>query len=111
MISNRIGEATPEQIEDWKARHKTVMEIVVADDAGTQHVGYLKRPDRTVFSQALSEYSRNRMVEAGEAVLVNCWLGGSDAMRDDDPTNDIYTAAALESYNAIKLLASSSKKL
>jgi hypothetical protein len=111
MTKNPIGQATLEQINDWKARHKTVVEVTVVDDAGTQHVGYLKKPDRTAFSQALSEYSRNRMVEAGEVVLANCWLGGSDAMRDDDPCNDIYTAAALESYNAIRLLQSTSKKL
>ena len=72
------GQATPEQIESWKKRHGEVFAYEVDD-----RIGYLRRPTRQVVSMA-SMAGQNDPYKFAEVILVNCWLGGDEALRSED---------------------------
>ncbi|MGC8825221.1 MAG: hypothetical protein ACP5PZ_11635 [Bacteroidales bacterium] len=75
--NQRIGEATPQQIAQWKAEHKVVKEVEVDG-----HVCYLRLPDRKILGMASS--LGTDPVKFNELLLNNCWLGGSEAIKTDD---------------------------
>lgn len=72
------GQATAEQIQDWKSKHDDVF-AYEADG----RVCYLKRPSRTIVSAA-SVTGQNDPFKFTEVILVNCWLGGSEDLRTED---------------------------
>lgn len=74
----RIGQATPEQIEAWKAQYGTVKEIEIDG-----HVCYLRLPDRKILGMA-SALGSNDPIKFNELLLANCWLGGSEAIKTND---------------------------
>lgn len=93
-----IGEVDQAQIDKWKAdpKNKGVNAIVVGG-----HICYLRKADRNVMSYALTQMSFNtsqgsdsedgkveismgRLYKTGEALMNNCWLGGSEEIRTDD---------------------------
>lgn len=73
-----IGQATPEQIEEWKRKHGDVRAVIVDG-----HIGYLKKPDRKTLSYASAVGSKDP-VKFNEILLGNCWLGGSEDIKTDD---------------------------
>lgn len=72
------GEATAEQIAQWKKKHGDIF-AYVADGK----IGYLRRPSRQVVSSA-SVAGTNDPFKFAEVVVVNCWLGGDDALCTED---------------------------
>jgi hypothetical protein len=79
-----IGQATPEQIKEWKEKHGEVYSLKTeADDNGERHVCYVKVPNRKVLGAA-GETSRNNPIKYSEIVLRQCWLGGSEAIKERD---------------------------
>jgi hypothetical protein len=101
------------QIERWKSRHKSVTEITVRTDEGETLRGFIHNPDRNVIAQALTMVINKKILEAGELLLMNCWLGGSERMNPNNPDCDdsVVVAASKEAAGTIELLAASSKKL
>ncbi len=77
MKEEKIGVATPEQIEGWKKKHGDVFLVEVENS-----VCYLKKPDRKTMSYVGT--LANNPVRANEALLENCWLGGDDSVKTDD---------------------------
>jgi hypothetical protein len=73
-----IGEATVEQVAEWKAKYKKVHEIEVDG-----HVGYLKSPGRRELSHATT-VGGSDPIRFNEILLGDCWLGGSDAIKSED---------------------------
>lgn len=73
-----IGQATPEQIEIWKKKHRDVFSLVVDG-----HVGYFKKPDRKTLSYATMAGSKDP-IKFNEALMNNCFIGGSDEIKSDD---------------------------
>lgn len=73
-----IGQATPEQIAEWKKKHGDVRAVIVDG-----HIGYLKKPDRRALSYASSVGTKDP-VKFNELILANCWLGGSEDIKTDD---------------------------
>lgn len=73
-----IGEATPEQIAEWKGKHGKLFGIVVDG-----HIGYLRKPTRQEVSYSATVSQSNPM-KSNEVLLDACWLGGSEAIRKDD---------------------------
>jgi len=69
---------TPEQINEWKAKHGDVFEIAVEDKRG-----YIRKPDRKVLGAAMS-FAQSNPLKMGEIILTNCWLGGDECIRTDD---------------------------
>ena len=72
------GEATKEQIQAWKAKHKEVFQITVGDS-----VCYLHKPDR-VTMKAIASVGNSDPIRANEVLLANCWLGGDESIKTDD---------------------------
>lgn len=77
MEKQLIGQATPEQIAEWKASHGTVHELQVEDK-----VAYLKKLTRSSLSLALTYLGRD-MVKFAETVFENNVIGGDKTMIDD----------------------------
>jgi hypothetical protein len=78
MSKQLIGQATAEQIEQWKSKHKDIFAITVDG-----HIAYLKRPDRKAISYASSIGAKDP-IKFNEIILNNCWLGGSEEIKTDD---------------------------
>jgi hypothetical protein len=101
------------QIARWKGRHRSVTEITVrlADDQVVR--GFIHNPDRNVIAQALTMVINKKILEAGEFLLMNCWLGGDECMNpnNEDCDDAVVVAASKEAAGTIELLSANSKKL
>ena len=112
-----IGEATPEQIEKWKAKYGKVHGVVVGG-----HIAYVRKVDRATVSYALSQMSfkmstdadsekmlemnMGKLFKQGESVLNNCWLGGSDEIKTD---MSLWPAACMKAGELIEIKESELK--
>jgi hypothetical protein len=72
------GQASAEQIAEWKNRYPNVFTITVDG-----HIGYLKSPDRKILSYVSSVWSKDP-IKFNEILLTNCWLGGSEEIKTND---------------------------
>lgn len=75
------GGVTPEQVESWKNKHRKVYRVDIVDGEDT-HIGYFKRPDFATI-KAITKVSKTDEVEAGKVMFDNCWLGGSEDLKND----------------------------
>lgn len=75
------GCVTPEQVESWKNKHRKVYRVDIVDGEDT-HIGYFKRPDFATI-KAITKVSKTDEVEAGKVMFDNCWLGGSEDLKND----------------------------
>jgi len=91
MEKQLTGQATPEQIEQWKKDHGAVYAVEVDG-----HVCYLRKPDRAVMACA-SVALKDSPFQYLEEIFNNCKVGGSDIF----DTNDDYFFAALQHVNAL----------
>lgn len=109
-----IGEVDQAQIDKWKAdpKIKGVHGIPVGG-----YIGYVKTPDLNVISYALRhvsfkmsmdgnsdgntglEMNMGDMYKKGEAVLINCWLGGAEEIRSNPK---LYVGACIAAGNLIE---------
>lgn len=80
-----MGQATPEQIENWKKSHGTVFAIIVEDK-----ICYVKKPGRKEMSYAAS-IGANDPMGMVEGILTTCFLGGHEGFKTED---DLFLAAA-----------------
>lgn len=101
------GVITPDQIAQWKKEHKKVFTIEVKVDENDKAVGYLKPPTRNHKAIALSMYSQNKILECGEFLRDNCWLGGDDRLKTDA---DIADSAAISASGIVKFLETELKE-
>jgi hypothetical protein len=107
--------ATPvdARVAQWKAQHREVHEIRVNISEADEAVCYIRNPDRNVIAYALTKTMNKQLLEAGEFLLLNCWLGGDERCNPASPAayDPAIVAAAMEAAGIIELLSSSSKKL
>jgi hypothetical protein len=75
-LSEFIGQATAQQIKDWKAKHKRVFSYVVDGK-----ICYLRQPDRLVHAAALKA---NDPFKGNDIYLSNMWLGGCEDIKTVD---------------------------
>ena len=80
-----IGQATPEQIAEWKAKYGVVKAIIVDG-----HIAYFKKPDRKIIGYASSIGTKDPM-KFNETMMNNCFIGGSEAIKKDD---DLFLSAS-----------------
>lgn len=80
-----IGQATAEQIKEWKETHRDVFAIRTEG-----HICYLKKPSRKAISYA-SVAGKTDPLKFNETLLRECWLGGSEEIRKND---DLFMAAS-----------------
>lgn len=97
------GNITKEQIAKWKKDHGKVYKITVKVDENDQAVGYLKKPNRNHKATALSMYNQNKILECGEFLRDNCWLGGDERLKIKD---EIADSAAVQASGIVKFLDS-----
>lgn len=83
-----VGKATEAQLTEWKAKYEKdgpikVIELVVSPTEVSY--GYLKPADsdRMIVAKAMSLHHQNKILEVGEFILNNCWIGGDERMRND----------------------------
>jgi hypothetical protein len=74
-----IGQATPEQIAEWKAKHG---EIYAYEVDGK--VCYMRAVDRNTYSLAASKVTSAGPAKYNEVVIDNVWLGGCEDIRKED---------------------------
>jgi hypothetical protein len=73
--------ATPEQIAAWKEQYGDIKAIEVTVAEGDVATAYLKSADRNVVAYGLTKTMSNKIVEAGEFVLKNCFVGGDERLK------------------------------
>lgn len=89
------GEADQAQIDEWKKKYGKIHGITVDG-----HIAYVRKIDRNTMSLALSrmsfkmtqndgntsdvEMNMGKLYKTGEAVMTNCWIGGSEEIKKDD---------------------------
>ncbi len=69
---------TQEMIAAWKQQYGDVYEIEVEG-----RKAYLKAPDRKTMGYAATLGAKDP-VRFNEVILKNCWLGGDEAIREND---------------------------
>ncbi|RWX03362.1 hypothetical protein [Flavobacterium cerinum] len=107
--ATKNGDITQEQIEAWKKEYGKVHTIKVTVDKGTKEdgsdadiaLGYLRKPKRDHKAVALSLYSQHKILESGEFLRDNCWLGGDERLKT---VEDIADTAAIQASNIVKFL-------
>ncbi len=97
-----VGQATPEQIEAWKAEHGEVFAIVVEDS-----VLYVRKPTRKDLSYA-SASAKNGGLDYIEALMKNCKLGGDETIITDDGK---FMGASGQMATLVEIKAATIKKL
>ncbi|MEI6898542.1 MAG: hypothetical protein WCL00_01590 [Bacteroidota bacterium] len=111
-----IGEVSQEQIDFWKKQFGGCSQITVKD-----HVCYLKPADKAVLSYALSmikvrvddpskagEVGVERIIQLGEVVLQNCWLDGSEAIKN---IPNLWMSAAVAAGDMVEIVEAELKNL
>lgn len=78
-----IGQASPEQIAEWKKQHGEVFFLKTEDGEGKPRICYLRTPKRRDLSAA-SVAGKVDPLKFNETILRQCWLGGDEAIRTDD---------------------------
>lgn len=85
------GKLTDEQMAQLKQQHGDVY-VIKIKERNEQHLvihyGYLKPAGRNEIAVAMMKQQQNMTVEAGEVFLKNCWLGGSELLRNPITRND-----------------------
>lgn len=99
----KAGNISKEQIEAWKKQYKVdklpTLNVVVAE--GDIAVGYLRPAGRNHKATALSMYSQNKILECGEFLRDNLWLGGDPRLQTDE---NIADSAAIQAAGIVKFL-------
>lgn len=104
-----IGQATDEQIAAWKEKHGDIYALKTepGEDDQARHICYVKVPSRKVLGAA-AESSRNNPIKYSEVVLRQCWLGGSEAIRERD---DLFLAVSGKMADLIQIGEAELEKL
>ena len=77
------GGVTEAQIKKWKLKHKRVVKLSLEDDDGTTLFAYFKKPSIAIRSAVL-QASKMDEFKALEVLFKNCYLGGDDAIEEED---------------------------
>lgn len=106
--SLKEGVVPDAQLKAWKAKHGWIQKITVEIGENDTAVGYLRKPTRDHKAIALSLFSQNQILECGEFLLQNCWLGGDERLKDAD---DIADSAAIQANTIVNFLKGSSERV
>ncbi|MDF7809911.1 hypothetical protein P1X16_00920 [Hymenobacter sp. YC55] len=101
------------KIEQWKRQHREVHQIDVQIAEGDVATCYIHNPNRNILAYALTRTLNKQLLEAGEFMLMNCWLGGDERCNPNSPQcyDPAVVAAAMHAAQSVEMLASNSKKL
>ncbi|QKG57006.1 hypothetical protein GKZ68_10430 [Hymenobacter sp. BRD128] len=69
------------QLDAWKAQYGDIFQISVALNDSDTATAYLKPADRNVMAVALMRVAKDQMLEPGEFILTNCFIGGDERLK------------------------------
>lgn len=78
MQKELIGQATPEQIAEWKSKHKKVIAIKAGG-----HVIYLRKPEWADYNIAATQTDTDSPYDYNRTIMRETKLGGSDEIIDN----------------------------
>lgn len=78
MDTELKGQASQEQLDEWKVKHGAFFGIKVDG-----HICYLRKPDRKQLSY-ISGIGTKDGIKSNEILMKSCWLGGSEDIQSDD---------------------------
>lgn len=101
------------KLANWKTQHREVTEIRVQIAEGDEAIGYIHNPDRNIIAYSLTRIMNKQVLEGGEFILRNCWLGGDERLNPDSSAayDPAVVAAAMQAARSIEMLSATSKKL
>lgn len=100
------GEVPDSQLKEWKRKYGKIHEISVEVSDGNTAVGYLKPPTRDHKAIALSMFNQNKILETGEFLVQNCWLGGDERLKNRE---EVAESAAIQANTIVNFLKGSSR--
>ena len=100
MSNKRIGELSPEALDELKTKYSRIYLIEVEDESET-HCLYLRRPDFNTI-KAVSKVAKDDPVESSRIFVVNCKVAGSDAVLEDGVLLMAAANASSELLNSVK---------
>jgi hypothetical protein len=74
------GQATTEQVIDWKNKYKYGIYAIEVDG----HIGYFKNPGRAELNCAMSKADRDKALDIFEELANVTFIGGSEEILKDD---------------------------
>ncbi len=77
------GGITEAQLKHWKYKHKRVVKLSVEDDDGITLYAYFHKPSIAIRSAVL-QASKMDEFKALEVLFKNCFLGGDQAIEEED---------------------------
>jgi hypothetical protein len=90
------GQATPEQIAEWKQKHGDIFAVTVDG-----HIAYLKKPDRHILGFATAGSDGGKQgIKFNEILMKNCFLGGS---QDIQTVDSLFLAASAKLGELIEI--------
>ena len=97
-----MGQATPEQIAQWKQKHEDIFAVEVDGS-----ICYLHKPDRKTM-KAVASIGQGDPIRASEILLENCWLDGDPTIKTND---EKFFAVSKEMAKIIEVKQAELKKL
>lgn len=81
----KYTDITPDQIQDWKAKHGDVIsEVAITTASGEIARFVVKPPNRHVMDAVASHAVKKDVAASNKAMLTNCVLGGDMDMIETD---------------------------
>lgn len=107
-----VGLLTEEEVESLRVKNNQkkgwINHIFVFEDENTIVHSYYKKADRFTIAKALSLYHQDKVFESGEALLMNCWIGGDERVKTDD---DLYISTAVKLKDATQFHGGALEKI
>lgn len=91
------------KVDELKKEYGAIYEL-----SSGEHKAFFKNPDRNALALALSYRAKDKVLEAGEVLLDNCYVGGDKAIVEDEM---LRIAASLQIANIVELPDVQVKKL
>lgn len=89
-------------LDQLQAEHGDVQTLTLKNKAGEVIATcYVKQPGRPIVARALSLLSQNKPLEAGEFILENCHVGGSQEVLTDER---LKMSASMQAIQLVELL-------
>lgn len=102
----KAGNVPKAQLQEWKRKHGKVHKITVEVTDEDTAIGYLRSPNRDHKAIALSLFNQNKILETGEFLIQNCWLGGDERLKTAE---NIAESGAIQANSIVNFLKGSSE--
>jgi hypothetical protein len=105
--------ALESQIQKWKEQGHKPYAVTVTGADGEEITAYFKKADRNIIAYALTLTFNKKVLEAGEFIMKNSFLGGDERLNLNGAgaDDDAIVAAAIEVAGKVEILSASVKKL